>query len=86
VSALSDKLRNTQKAPVSSQESESRSEKRTTSATTLPSLIVLVQDRSGTLDLQHAPQQANHLLVNFSDGTKEEVPAKHCQIQQIIFP
>jgi ParB family chromosome partitioning protein len=55
------------------------------SATTMPSLIVIFQDRSGTVDLHHAPQQPNHLIVNFADGKQEEVPARQCQIEQIIF-
>jgi hypothetical protein len=46
----------------------------------------MFQDRSGTVDLRHAPQQAHHLIVNFSDGKQEEVPARHCHIEQIIFP
>ena len=87
VSALSAKLRGTQKTAVASFKGERGSEKQKNSPmTALPSLIVIVQDRSGTIDLQHAPRQANHLIVNFSDGKQEEVPAPDCQIQQIIFP
>jgi ParB family chromosome partitioning protein len=37
------------------------------------------------VDLQHAPQQPNHLIINFEDGKQEEVPAQQCQIEQIIF-
>lgn len=87
VSALSAKLRGTQKTTVVSSKGERGSEKqRTSPVPALPSLIVIVQDRSGTIDLQQAPQQPNHLIVNFADGMQEEVPARDCQIQQIIFP
>ena len=87
VSALSAKLRGSEKSPVSSTKENQGSEKRSISSTrTLPSLIVVFQDRSGTVDLQHAPQQPNHLIVNFADGRQEEVPARQCQIEQIIFP
>jgi ParB family chromosome partitioning protein len=87
VSALSAKLRGTQKTPVSPSKSERSSEKqRNSPVPALPSLIVMFQDRSGTVDLRHAPQQAHHLIVNFSDGKQEEVPARQCHIEQIIFP
>ena len=87
VSALSAKLRGTQKTTVASSKSERSSEKQKNSPVpALPSLIVMFQDRSGTVDLEHAPQQANHLIVIFSDGKHEEVPARDCQIEQIIFP
>ncbi|MBX3347740.1 MAG: ParB/RepB/Spo0J family partition protein [Nitrospira sp.] len=87
VSGLSAKLRWSERSPVTSSKEKPEQKKRTLSSTTmLPSLIVMFQDRSGTVDLQHAPQQANHLIVNFSDGKQEEVPARQCQIEQIIFP
>ncbi len=87
VSALSAKLRGSERSPVTSSKEKPEQKKRTLSSTTMmPSLIVMFQDRSGTVDLQHAPQQANHLIVNFSDGKQEEVPARQCQIEQIIFP
>jgi ParB family transcriptional regulator, chromosome partitioning protein len=87
VSALSVKLRGTQKLPVTSSKSERGSEEqRTSPVPALPSLIVIVQDRSGTVDLRQAPQQPNHLIVNFADGKREEVPARQCHIEQIIFP
>lgn len=87
VSALSAKLRGTQKTPVAPSKSERSGEKqRNSPVPALPSLIVMFQDRSGTVDLRRAPQQANHLIVNFSDGKQEEVPARHCHIEQIIFP
>ncbi len=86
VSALSAKLRGPRKPTSSSSNGEQGSEKRVlNSATTLPSLIVIFQERSGTVDLQHAPQQPNHLIVQFADGKQEEVPARQCQIEQIIF-
>lgn len=86
VSALSSKLRGSQQSKAASPKVEQASEKQTLSPTSpMPSLIVIFQDRSGTVDLQHAPQQANHLIVNFSDGKQEEVPARQCQIEQIIF-
>lgn len=86
VSALSAKLRNPQKQKVASSKNEQGSERQISSSTaTMPSLIVVFQDRSGTVDLQHAPQQPNHLIVNFADGKQEEVPARQCQIEQIIF-
>ena len=86
VSALSSKLRGSQKSQVASPKAEQASEKQTLSQTSpMPSLIVIFQDRSGTVDLQHAPQQPNHLIVNFADGKQEEVPARQCQIEQIIF-
>ena len=87
VSALSAKLRGPQKQKISSPKVEQVSEEKTiSSVTTTPSLIVIFQDRSGTVDLHHAPQQPNHLIVNFADGKQEEVPARQCQIEQIIFP
>lgn len=87
VSALSAKLRGTQKTPGAPSKSERSSEKqRNSPVPALPSLIVMFQDRSGTVDLRHAPQQAHHLIVNFSDGKQEEVPARQCHIEQIIFP
>ena len=86
VSALSAKLRGPRKQQASSPKHEQVSEERTlNSATTIPSVIVIFQDRSGTIDLHHAPQQPNHLIVNFADGKQEEVPARQCQIDQIIF-
>jgi ParB family chromosome partitioning protein len=86
VSALSAKLRGPQKQQIVSSKGEQRSEARMlSSATAIPSLIVIFQDRSGTVDLHHAPQQPNHLIVHFSDGKQEEVPARQCQIDQIIF-
>ncbi len=86
VSALSAKLRGPRKPTISSSKGEQGSESRTPSPeTTMPSLIVIFQDRSGTVDLRHAPQQPNHLIVNFADGKQEEVPARQCQIEQIIF-
>jgi len=87
VSALSAKLRGAQQATTTSSKTEHESKKRPVSSiATLPSLIIMFQDRSGTVDLQHAPQQPNHLIVNFADGTREEVPARFCHIEQIIFP
>ncbi len=86
VSALSAKLRGPRKSTIASPNSEQGSEERMLrSATTMPSLIVIFQDRSGTVDLHHAPQQPNHLIINFADGKQEEVPARQCQIEQIIF-
>lgn len=87
VSALSAKLRGAQKPTATSSKNEQENKKRMAGeTTTMPSLIVIVQDRSGTVDLQQAPQQPNHLIINFSDGKQEEVLAQHCQIEQIIFP
>jgi ParB family chromosome partitioning protein len=86
VSALSAKLRGPRKSSIASPQGEQGSEERILNpATATPSLIVIFQDRSGTVDLHHAPQQPNHLIVNFSDGKQEEVPARQCQIEQIIF-
>ena len=86
VSALSAKLRGPRKQQTAPSKGEQRSDERMLSlATTMPSLIVIFQDRSGTVDLHHAPQQPNHLIVHFSDGKQEEVPARQCQIDQIIF-
>jgi len=86
VSGLSAKLRGPRKQKIDSSKSEQGSEERIlSSATTMPSLIVIFQDRSGTVDLHHAPQQPNHLIVHFTDGKQEEVPARQCQIDQIIF-
>lgn len=87
VSALSAKLRGPRNSKVSSPKDERKDESRMLGSTaTMPSLIVVFQDRSGTVDLQHAPQQPNHLIVHFADGKQEEVPARQCQIEQIIFP
>lgn len=86
VSALSAKLRGPRKSHVTSSKDEQGMDQRMPSvAATVPSLIVIFQDRSGTVDLRHAPQQPNHLIVHFSDGKQEEVPARQCQIDQIIF-
>lgn len=86
VSALSAKLRGPRSSKASSPKDERKDEGRMLGSTaTMPSLVVVFQDRSGTVDLQHAPQQPNHLIVNFSDGKQEEVPARQCQIDQIIF-
>lgn len=86
VSALSTKLKGLQKTKTAPSKDDQASEKRIPApSTAMPSLIVIFQDRSGTVDLQHAPQQPNHLIVNFSDGKQEEVPARQCQIDQIIF-
>jgi ParB family transcriptional regulator, chromosome partitioning protein len=87
VSALSAKLRGPRNSKASSPKDERKDEGRMLGSTaTMPSLIVVFQDRSGTVDLQHAPQQPNHLIVHFADGKQEEVPARQCQIEQIIFP
>lgn len=86
VSALSAKLRGPQKTKIASPKVEQVGDEQTlSSGTTMPSLIVIFQDRSGTVDLLHAPQQPNHLIINFADGKQEEVPARQCQIEQIIF-
>ncbi|TKB61914.1 MAG: ParB/RepB/Spo0J family partition protein [Nitrospira sp.] len=86
VSTLSAKLRGPQKQKIASPKVEQvREEQPISSSVTMPSLIVIFQDRSGTVDLQHAPQQPNHLIINFADGKQEEVPARQCQIEQIIF-
>jgi ParB family chromosome partitioning protein len=86
VSALSAKLRGPQKQKIASPKVEQVIEEKTiSSVTTTPSLIVIFQDRSGTVDLHNAPQQPNHLIINFADGKQEEVPARQCQIEQIIF-
>ncbi|NGZ11993.1 MAG: ParB/RepB/Spo0J family partition protein [Nitrospira sp. LK70] len=86
VSALSAKLRGPRKSNSASSKVGSGGEERLPSPTTmLPSVIVIFHDRSGTVDLYHAPQQPNHLIVHFADGKQEEVPARQCQIDQIIF-
>jgi ParB family chromosome partitioning protein len=85
VSALSAKLRGPRKQVASSKGEESSVERMPSQATASPSLIVIFQDRSGTVDLHHAPQQPNHLIIHFADGKQEEVPARQCQIDQIIF-
>ncbi|NOU11016.1 MAG: ParB/RepB/Spo0J family partition protein [Nitrospira sp.] len=86
VSALSAKLRGPRQAKIAEPKVEQVSEEQAIIPTiTMPSLIVVFQDRSGTVDLQHAPQQPNHVIVNFADGKQEEVPARQCQIEQIIF-
>jgi ParB family chromosome partitioning protein len=85
VSALSAKLRGPRKQVASSKGEESSGERMPSQATASPSLIVIFQDRSGTVDLHHAPQQPNHLIIHFADGKQEEVPARQCQIDQIIF-
>ncbi len=86
VSALASELKGLQREKGSEEKREPVSEGRKSKpSTTMPSLIVIFQQRSGTVDLQHAPQQSNHLIVNFADGKQEEVPARQCQIEQIIF-
>nr|WP_086426295.1 ParB/RepB/Spo0J family partition protein [Nitrospira cf. moscoviensis SBR1015] len=87
VAALSGKLRGAPKSTTSTAKSQQESKKPTLGPpATMPSLIVTFQDRSGTINLQQAPQQPNHLVINFADGTTAEVPARNCQIEQIIFP
>lgn len=86
VSALASQLKGLQKEKIAEPKGERGNEERKPkSATTMPSLIVIFQDRSGTVDFHHAPQQPNHLVVQFSDGKQEEVPARQCQIDQIVF-
>jgi ParB/RepB/Spo0J family partition protein len=86
VSALASQLKGLQKEKVTEQKVERGNEERKQKpAPPMPSLIVIFQDRSGTVDLHHAPQQPNHLIVQFTDGKQEEVPARQCQIDQIIF-
>lgn len=85
VSTLSAKLRGPRKQIASSKDEQSSEERMPSRSTTSPSLVVIFQDRSGTVDLHHAPQQPNHLIIHFADGKQEEVPARQCQIDQIIF-
>lgn len=86
VSTLASQLKGLQKETAVDTKVERESEeKKPRSTTAMPSLIVIFQDRSGTVDLRHVPQQPNHLIVNFADGKQEEVPARQCQIEQIIF-
>jgi ParB family chromosome partitioning protein len=86
VSALASQLKGSQKPKVTEPKIEQGNEERKLKpATTMPSLIVIFQHRSGTIDLRHAPQQPNHVIVHFADGKQEEVPARECQIEQIIF-
>lgn len=86
VSALASELRGLQKEKVIDAKVESRDEERKPKqSTSMPSLIVIFHQRSGTVDLRRAPEQPNHLIINFSDGKQEEVPARECRIEQIIF-
>jgi ParB family transcriptional regulator, chromosome partitioning protein len=86
VSALASQLKGLPKENVTEQKMEHENEERKHKPVTLmPSLIVTFQDRAGTVDLRNAPRQPNHLIVHFADGNKEEVPAKDCQIDQLIF-
>jgi ParB family chromosome partitioning protein len=86
VSALASQLKGPQKSKVTATKVERASEeKRSAHTATMPSLIVIFQHRSGTIDLRHAPQQPNHVIVHFADGKQEEVSARECQIEQIIF-
>ncbi len=86
VSALASELRGLQKEKVIDAKVESRDEERKPKqSTSMPSLIVIFHQRSGTVDLRRAPEQPNHLIINFSDGKQEEVSARECQIEQIIF-
>jgi len=86
VSALASQLRGLQNEKVTEEKVERGNEERKQKPSiATPSLIIIFQNRSGTIDLQRAPQQPNHLIVNFSDGKQEEVPARECQIEQIIF-
>lgn len=86
VSALASQLKGLQKEKVDESKGErGNGEKKSRPVTAMPSLIVIFQDRSGTVDLRHAPKQPNHLIINFADGKKEEVPARQCQIEQIVF-
>ena len=86
VSALAAQLKSLQKEKVTESKGERGNEERKQRSTTvMPSLIVIFQDRSGTVDLHHAPQQPDHLIVHFADGKQEEVPARQCKIDQIIF-
>ena len=86
VSALASELKGLQKEKVTEEKEERGSEERKPKqSTAMPSLIVIFQQRSGTVDLRRAPEQPNHLVINFADGKQEEVPARECQIEQIIF-
>jgi ParB family chromosome partitioning protein len=86
VSGLASELKGLQREKGSEEKREPVSEGRKSKpSAAMPSLIVTFQQRSGTVDLQHAPQQSNHLIVNFADGKQEEVPARECQIEQLIF-
>ena len=86
VSSLASQLRGLQNEKVAEEKVERGNEERKQKPSSeTPSLIIIFQDRSGTVDLQHAPKQPNHLIVNFADGKQEEVPARQCQIEQIIF-
>ncbi|MBK9308804.1 MAG: ParB/RepB/Spo0J family partition protein [Nitrospira sp.] len=86
VSALASELKGLQKENVIDAQGESgNQERKSKPVTAMPSLIVIFQQRSGTIDLRHAPQRSNHVIVQFADGKQEEVPARECQIEQIIF-
>ncbi len=86
VSALASELKGLQKDKSTEQKAERGSEeKKPKQSTAIPSLIVIFQQRSGTVDLRRAPEQPHHLVINFADGKQEEVPARECQIEQIIF-
>jgi ParB family chromosome partitioning protein len=86
VSALASELKGLQKEKVTEEKEERGSEERKPKqSTAMPSLIVIFQQRSGTVDLRRAPEQPNHLVINFADGKQEEVLARECQIEQIIF-
>ncbi len=86
VSALAAELKGLEREKVAESKGErGDGERKSKPITARPSLIVIFQDRSGTVDLHHAPKQANHLIVQFADGKQEEVPARQCQIDQIVF-
>lgn len=86
VSALASELKGLQKDKSTEQKAERGSEeKKPKQSTAMPSLIIIFQQRSGTVDLRRAPEQPHHLVINFADGKQEEVPARECQIEQIIF-
>lgn len=51
----------------------------------VPSVFVVYNQRSGTIDLRTPPTQSHHVIVNFTDGGHQEVPARDCIIDQIVF-
>ena len=55
-------------------------------ATETAVLFVRFQGRTATVDLQHAPNDPEDVIIYDSDGVRQEVPAVDCIIERLAFP
>ena len=51
----------------------------------IPTLYVSVGGRRGVVLLHVQPQDSFALMVQFEEGTAEEIPARSCLIEQLVF-